>query len=99
MQVPDKLSKHAPFIAIFSLALCMAAGFGYSVSSIHSQKSMVDLAGQQAKERASMKRAHNDEKKYLRSQLKERNDLIARQSDQLAELAKKAATTIQETSK
>lgn len=73
------------------LAVLMGVAFGASLSTIRNQENATVVQESHRKERASLTRAHRAEKKYLRTQLAERNDTIARQSDQLADLAAKAA--------
>lgn len=73
------------------LAVMLGIAFGMSLGSIKNQEQVLGMQESQRKERNVLTRNHLAEKKYLRGQLAERNDTIARQSDQLAELATKAA--------
>lgn len=73
------------------LAVLLAVAFGMSLGAVKNQEQLLTMQESQRKERSALTRNHRAEKKYLRGQLAERNDTIARQSDQLAELATKAA--------
>lgn len=89
-QIRKVLDKNVVVVCMV-LAVMMGVSFGASLNSILGQEHMASLQESQRKERSSLMRAHRAEKKFLRSQLDERNITIARQSDQLAALASKAS--------
>lgn len=67
-----------------ALAVLMAIGFGFSICSMLSQNTLLELDARYREEIAK-------ERLYLRNSIQEKNIIIAKQSDQLAAMGAKSA--------
>lgn len=71
-----------------AIAVVLAMGCGYSISASQNRQSMVDLAQQQIKERASIQRAHRKEVRLMQ----DRNTFLVNQIASLARQSSDATT-------
>ena len=75
--------------AYAALAMLLALACGYSFAGWQAQKNMVALVEQHRIEREQMTKANKVQIDYFRREIRKKNIIMDKQSDQIAEFAKK----------
>lgn len=84
--------------AYAALAMLLAFACGFSWASYQAQKAMVGLAEQHRLERVSIIKANKVNVNYLRREIRKKNVIIEKQSDQLAQVGVKSADAAKQSS-